>query len=214
MLDSTHSLATKKDYLIVSIIGILFGLLLIPILENIKPAFWFFTLTNSLILMLGFLFFSNIALWIGSLFGAMLSAFWQFTKFAAVGSLNGVLDFGILNFLSFIFQIYSGPFLALFNAISVAVATTNSYLMNKFWSFQSREPIKIREFSKFLVISAATISINTLVVYLLTTHIEIPGALTKEVWENIAKLAAVPVTMIFNFVGYKYLVFKGHQLNV
>src|SRR3989344_1556963 len=203
-----YSLAKKKDYLIVSIIGGGFGLLIIPILENIKPDFWVFSLSNTLLLFTGFVIVANIALFVGSMLGTAFHFFWQFTKFSAVGSLNAVLDFGLLNLLSFMFKIYSGPMLAVFNIFSVAIAMTNSYLMNKFWSFQSQGPVTKKEFTRFFFVSLITISVNTLVVYILTTSITPPESLSKEVWENIAKLAAVPVTLVFNFCGYKFIVFK------
>lgn len=212
MFDPIHFLATKKDYLIVSIIGGSFGLLVIPILENIKPEFWLLSLGNVILLFIGFLILANIALFIGSILSTAFHFFWQFTKFSAVGSLNAVLDFGLLNLLSFIFKIYAGPMLAIFNIFSVAISMTNSYLMNKFWSFQSKKPVTKKEFLRFFFVSLITISVNTLVVYFLTTSISAPGSLSKEVWENIAKLVAVPVTLVFNFCGYKFIVFKEEKL--
>lgn len=203
-----HNLATKKDYFIVSGLGIGFGLLLIPILANIKPAFWTPTFANAVLLILFFGGVANFALWIGSLFGGMFHFLWQFTKFGAVGSFNGALDFGILNLLSFIFKIYSGPLLAIFNIIAVTCAMTNSYFLNKFWSFQKKGPLDIKEFGKFVGISIATIILNTLMVYFLTTHISVPDSLSKEIWENIAKIAALPITLLINFCGYKFIVFK------
>src|SRR3989338_3826665 len=204
-----YSLATKKDYLIISIIGGGFGLMSIPILENIKPEFWIFSLSNAFLLLISFAILANIALFIGSILGTAFHFFWQFTKFSAVGSLNAALDFGLLNLLSSIFKVYSGPMLAIFNIFSLVAAMTNSYLMNKFWSFQNQKPITRKEFARFLFVSLASISVNTLVVYILTTSINAPGSLSKEVWENTAKLVAVPVTLIFNFFGYKFIVFKN-----
>ena len=202
------ALATKKDHLIVSFIGIAFGLLAIPVLENINPAFWQLSIFNAVGLAAGFCFFANLALGIGGLLGKKFFAVWQFVKFTAVGSMNAALDMGIINLLSFIFKVYAGPLIILFNVISVSVATVNSYLLNKFWSFKSVRPITISEFIKFMTVSLGGIVINTSIVYLLTTVFGAPEAFSEPVWENISKLIAVPVTLLFNFFGYKFVVFK------
>ena len=202
------SLAIRKDYLIVSTVGLVFGGFLIPILENIKPAFWALNFQNAAILILGFLFFANFALWIGSIVGHYYFPLWQFVKFGAVGSMNAAIDLGLINLLSFIFTIYSGYWLAVFNIISLSVAMINSYLLNRFWSFSSATPIKGGEATKFIFVSLTTLLINTALVYVLTTLVGVPENFTPASWENIAKLIGVPVTLILNFLGYKLIVFK------
>lgn len=201
-------MATKKDYLIVSVIGIVFGLFLIPILQNIRPAFWQLSFINVALLIGGFWIFADLALYIGSVIGKRIFSMWQFVKFAAVGSLNAVLDIGTINLLSLIFKIYSGIGIAIFNFISVSIAIVNSYLLNKFWSFSSAKPIRLTEFVKFVAVSFVTTLINTAIVYLLTTVVGPPVSITPQIWENISKLVAIPVILIVNFFGYKFIVFK------
>ena len=201
-------LATKKDYYIVSIIGLSVGLLSLPVLENIRPSFWQLTFLNALELIIGFWLLANAALWIGSFFGRKFIFLWQFTKFGAVGTMNAFLDFGIINLLSLIFKIYAGSWLALFNVISGMVAITNSYLLNKFWSFGHKEPVQWKEIARFICVTLGTVFISTFLVYILTTVIGAPQSISEPLWENIAKIIAVPVTLLLNFVGYKYFVFK------
>lgn len=202
------NLAYKKDFYIVSIVGLIFAIFLVIALENTRPIFWHLTPANVLLLTVGFTVFANMALTIGGWLGQKFLFIWQFVKFAAVGSMNTALDVGLVNLLSLIFKVYSGFPIVIFNIISVIVAMTNSYFLNKFWSFKSGSPIAAWEFGKFAAVSLTALTINTAIVYLLTTIIGAPPHISAPIWENIAKLIAVPVTLFINFAGYKFLVFK------
>lgn len=204
-------LANKKDFLLVSIVGLLFGVFLIPILENIRPPHWELNLLSAAMLIAGFCVFSNIALMIGGLIGKKFPPFWQFTKFGAGGALNAAIDIGLLNLLSLIFQIFSGPLIILFNAISLAIAMTNSYLWNKLWTFKKNDASVFQwaEYFKFSGVTLGSVIFGSAVVYFLTTVIGAPQNISPEVWENIAKLASVPPIVAWNFIAYKFFVFKS-----
>lgn len=201
-------LAKKKDFLLVSIIGIIFGTFAIPILENIKPAFWHLDFRNALILIAAFTIFANISLGIGSLVGKKFPPFWQFTRFGASGSLNAALDIGILNLLSLIFQVFSGPILMLFNAIALFFAFNNSYFWNKFWVFQNGTGIDFKEYFKFAAATMVGLVIGSATVYLITTFLTAPAGITPQIWENIAKGISIPLVITVNFTLYKFVVFK------
>ncbi|TSC89157.1 MAG: hypothetical protein G01um10143_538 [Parcubacteria group bacterium Gr01-1014_3] len=203
-----RNLAVSKDYLIVSYVGVLFGLLILPILENTKPDFWAFTFINSAGIILGFLVFANLALTVGGWLGSRWANLWQFVKYAAAGSTNALLDIGILNFFSAIFRVYSGGLLVVFNIIALLAALINSFLLNKFWAFKNTHAFHWKEFIYFLGINLVTVIINSSMVYFLTTIIGAPETISPPVWENIAKLIAAPVTIMINFFGYKFIVFK------
>lgn len=195
----------KKDYLLVSIIGAGFGLFLTPVLENIQPAFWHLTIANVVGLAVFFGIFANFALATASFLSHSWPAIWQFAKYAAVGSFNSLLDIGLLNFLSFVFGVYRGPLLAIFNVITFSIAVTNSYFWNKFWVFESAAPVGFIEYLKFVVATVGGVAINTAIVYLLT--LDTPIGFSLPLWENVAKLAAVVPTLIWNFFAYRTLVF-------
>ncbi len=203
-----NNLAVRKDYLIVSYVGLLFGLLLLPILENTKPEFWNLNIPNSASIVLGFWLFANLALFIGGWLGIRWPVIWQFVKYAAAGSSNALLSIGILNLFSAIFLIYSGGFLVVFNIIALTFAIINSYLLNKFWAFKNSVPFNWSEVARFFGLNATTLVINSTMIYFLTTIIGAPESISAPVWENISLLIATPITLIINFLGYKFVVFK------
>ncbi|MDP3901870.1 MAG: GtrA family protein [bacterium] len=202
-----NSVAAKNDYFLVSLIGIGFGILLVPVLENINPGFWSLTFLNVGLLVMSFFIFANAALWVGGITGHNWPAMWQFTKFAAIGSFNAILDLSILNLLSLIFQVYQGPMIIIFNVISFSIAVTNSYIFNKFWTFRNVDPINRGEYIKFVLASFGGLVINTAIVYGLTTFIQLTG-ISLPLWENIAKLIAVAPSLLWNFMAYRLVVFK------
>src|SRR3989344_2816310 len=148
-----RGIAAKKDFIIVSIVGVIFGLFATPVLENIKLPQWESSFTGVAILVLGFVIFANFALWIASLVGRKIPAVWQFSKYAAIGAMNSALDLGIFNFLSLTFQVFSGPTLLVLNTISFMTAVTNSYFWNTFWSFKTESvagaSVSVAKYGKF-----------------------------------------------------------------
>lgn len=207
------SLTTKKDHLLVTIIGILFGFFAIPILENIQPAFWQLNAKNILALPAGFAVFANFSIWIAGIIGKKRPGLFQFAKYAATGAMNSFTDLGIFNFLSMIFQIFSGPLIILLNIVSFSVAVTNSYFWNNLWAFK-KDGTKLRfaEYLRFVGCTIGGMVLNTAVVYLITTVIGAPEHISAGLWENVAKFIAVPPTVAWNFVGYKFFVFTQKPL--
>lgn len=133
--------------------------------------------------------------------------FFEIGKFVSVGVLNTLIDFGILNFLSYIFAVHSGPQIALFNAVSFSAAVVNSYFWNKFWTFRAGGE-GVKDFFQFIFVSLIGVGLNTGIVYSLTTLVGAPENVSPALWENIAKAIAIPANLIWNFLGYKFWVFK------
>jgi len=89
-----------------------------------------------------------------------MTIFRQFFKFLIVGLNNTGLDFLILNLLMFSFNIYKGLPIIFFNIISFSIAVTNSYLINRFWTFKSEEDRKIYQAQLLLILIILFILIN------------------------------------------------------
>lgn len=133
----------------------------------------------------------------------------QFVKFVAIGILNTGVDFGILNFLSYATGIYAGPKLTLLNAASFGVALINSYVLNKYWTFQAGgQGVSGKEFGGFAFVSVVGFLINSGVLVFVTTFFDPPFVFSAQLWENIAKIMATGFSLVWNFVGYKFWVFR------
>lgn len=205
------NLINKKDIFLSFLCGLLAGLFLILIIKNpevdeFKKLAEFGNLIWLLPLILSFLFSLGIV-GVGIIFKSFKSLF-QLSKFIETGVLNTFIDMGILNGLMWFFGVTSGIFIVPFNIFSFSCATGNSYFWNKFWTFERKDKAGVKEFLTFFTITMVGMGINTLIVFLGTTFIAPVFDLSGGAWANLVKIAATFVSMIWNFIGYKFIVFK------
>lgn len=148
-------------------------------------------------------------------FGYKLSKFvpflFQFSKFAAIGFLNAAIDFGLINLLVTITGITKGVNIIWINTISFSMATVNSYFWNKYWSFEEKSKIRFKQFIQFLVVSLIGILINDGIVFIGTTFIEPLYGLNAISWVNVIKIAGAAIALLWNFIGYRMIVFKKQE---
>ncbi len=202
---------TKKDYLLVSIIGFFFGLFSLPILKNIKISGLPITITAGIAIVIFFILFAIAALWISSLIAKKIPVFLQIAKFAATGALNTFIDLGILNILLIAFSVTAGVWYAVFKGISFTVATINSYLWNKYWTFESKANANVKEFGQFLVVSVIGFGVNVASASFIVNVIHPLAGFTPARWANVGALSATIISLVWNFIGYKFIVFKKHE---
>ncbi len=136
--------------------------------------------------------------------GKKYSFLWQMAKFGFVGVLNTAIDFGVLNALIALTSITAGIGIIGLNVLSFLVAVTNSYFWNKQWVFSAG---KKGNFVTFLVVTLIGLSINTGTVYILTTYLGPDSNSSQTQWANLAKVIATCFSLMWNFVGYKLIVF-------
>lgn len=183
-------------------LGLIIGILTPLILKNVGKVLpfqdYYFVIFPILTL---------VGVWISYLIGGRLPVIIQIAKFGVIGVANTAIDFGVLNFLSAQFHIYKGLEVSPLNAVSFVVAVTNSYFWNKHWTFKAKEGKTGKQFVEFIVVSAIAIVINTGLVYIITLIPPVAG-ISEALWLNIAKLIATFISLAWNFVGYKFVVFK------
>ena len=134
---------------------------------------------------------------IAILVGKKIPILWQVAKFALVGVLNTIMDFGILNFLILITGIVSGVWIIIMNATSFSVSIVNSYYWNKEWVFPT-----------IFLVTIVGLGLNTGIVFVLTTYVHPILGVSPKMWANIAKALATGVSLFWNFAGYKIIVFR------
>lgn len=196
---------TKGDFYLVAVIGFCVGWLLLMPLKNLG-----FEIKPFLILasVLGLTVFAPFALLILKLLSRKFQVFEQFGKFAAVGTLNTLLYLAVINLFIFLTNISRGSFYSLFVVTGFLVSTTNSYLWNKFWTFQSRAPISLSEYGRFAFFTLIGLLINAGTASLIVNVIGAPAGFNPKLWANIGALIAVFVSLFWNFLTYRRIVFK------
>lgn len=133
----------------------------------------------------------------------------QLLHFAAVGSMGVIIDFGLLNLLSWVTGITKGWGIVPLNIISFSAALTVSFLLNKRWTFKdTSQTDNFKKFNLFLIISLLGLAINTSVVALITSNVNPALAVGPYFLLNFAKIIATGASGLWNFSGYKMVVFK------
>lgn len=122
--------------------------------------------------------------------------FTQLVKFGLVGVANTLIDFGVFILL----HGYLNVFYALAQVISYSCGMTNSYFLNKFWTFQSQKAIRLEEVVKFVVVNLLSLGVSLVLLYL------VRGRGNWGVTES--KVLATSGSLLVNFLGNKFWVFR------
>lgn len=193
-----------RDYTFTAIAGILTGLLIIPVISNLGYGF-----SYSIIILPGVvLLLFGVGMIVAKFIGRSTLWFFQFAKFAATGFLNAAIDFGILNFLIFTTGTSSGIGFSTFKAGSFIVASTNGFFWNRYWVFGSKNRLA-KEYLQFIMISLVGISLNVGSASIVVNGITVQFGLSPQLWANIGAVAGAAISLVWNFLGYKFIVFKA-----
>ncbi len=201
----------KKDLWLAVVIGAAVGLLAQPMLSTLGSTLARLGVGNGMGARLGFFVFflilAPVALWVAYLLSKVWGVLYQFAKFAAVGTLNSFIYFGVLNLLIAMTGIAKGTSYSLFVLLGFLFSTTNSFFWNKFWTFHSGDKASIGQAASFYLIAAGGALLNTGAASFVVNYIAHPGV-TDNLWANLGALIGIGVSFLWNFLGYKYFVFK------
>ena len=116
-------------------------------------------------------------------------------RFGLVGVANTAIDFLVFLLLHNIF----GVFYLIAQVFSYACGVTNSYVLNRFWTFQSRQAKVGGEVFRFILVNGMSFAASFLILYGL--DVQHMGLL----W---SKLIATVAGVCVNFVGSRFWVFR------
>src|SRR5262249_27740199 len=134
------------------------------------------------------------------------TAFTQFFRFCIVGTSNAVIDFGFLNLLLWLYPTSDTWVTLGYNSIAVALASTNSFFWNKYWTFQQRNRVTFQEIFRFIVVAGGTTLMNDFLMLLLGRIF--PDIMSSSLLgANSMKLGAIIGTMSISFFGMRLWVF-------
>ena len=205
---------SKKDLVLSLMVGVVVAIFVPIVINNLDLVFLNYSWTQLYVV--SFMIFPLGA--IAAFFvGAQLSKFWnpllQITKFAEAGMMNTVLDFGVLNLLLFLTGKNLGVWVLLFNTTSFGLAVVNSYFWSKNWTFEgSSTKNNISQFIQFVLVTLVGLILNDGIVSIFQ-WIGAPINTSANQWLNISKVLATVVSLGWNFLGYKLIVFKKNTLN-
>jgi putative flippase GtrA len=133
----------------------------------------------------------------------------RFFRFALVGAVGAVIDFGIFNLLSGVFHVSA----VVSSVISFITAVCSNFLWNRYWTYpDSRTKHVAHQLVQFVVISLIGLAIRTplfaylekTLVNLMTSH-PLPLPFTPTfLGHNSALASAILVVMLWNYFANRY----------
>jgi len=133
----------------------------------------------------------------------------RFLRFAIVGSIGAVVDFGIFNLLSSVFKVAAVPS----SVISFIMAVVSNFVWNRYWTYpDSRTKSVTVQVVQFVVVSLIGLVIRTpLFAYLekvLITYFTsvLPANSISPVFvgHNVSLAIAIGVVMMWNFFANRF----------
>jgi len=150
-----------------------------------------------------------IALWIADLIGKKYLFVFQLAKFLLIGVLATIFDLGTLGLFLGISGISAGITYDLFKGTSFVIATVLKYIPDKFWAFKKSETTNVKkEFAQFFVVTLVGFFINVFIADFIVNRLGPQFGLPAQLWGNIGGIVAVIAVFAWNFIGYKFIVFK------
>jgi putative flippase GtrA len=124
----------------------------------------------------------------------------SFLRFCLVGLINTLIDFSIYFVLTRQFSFFSTHFLT-GNFLAFLSANFFSYWANKNWTFKNNSTQYFFQYSKFLIISLLALVAIQSILYICVN--------VFDWWDLFAKIIALGVSVIINFVGARFWAFKN-----
>ena len=197
---------SARDILFAAINGLIFGALLPVVLKNMNIAI---SANKGFAVAIAFTVLAAVGVYIGYLLSRYIKVIFQVAKFGAVGAANFAVDIGILNLLIFLSGTAVGLAYIIFKVISFSFAVTNSYIWNKIWTFKRTDSKDTgKEFAQFITISVIGLILNAAVAGFLVIVVGPMGGIKVKTWASVSAAVASVCVMAWNFIGYKFWVFK------
>jgi putative flippase GtrA len=133
----------------------------------------------------------------------------RFLKFATVGAVGSVIDFGVMNLLTRVFSMK----LVFAGSLSFICAVINNFSGNRYWTYpESRSRHILHQLGMFFLVNAAGIAIRIPILHFVEPPMEDlvrgAGLFSTVSPETLAKNAtlgiAIAVVMLWNFFVNRY----------
>lgn len=163
----------------------------------------------ALILAISLPILALTGVWIAYLLGKKFLWIFQLAKYLLIGVLATITDLAVLNLLMEVSGLRAGLWYSVFKGISFVIATIAKYFGDKFWAFEKTEKVGLgKEFSQFFLVTFIGLGLNVFAASLVVNTLGPQFGMTEKVWANIGGIVAAFAVTAWNFIGYKFIVFK------
>lgn len=148
-------------------------------------------------------------LWVAEVIGRKVLFVFQAAKFFLVGAFATVVDLKFFELLIWIFAFFAPIPLLAAKSISFIAATLVKYWGNKYWAFTKHEKENMhKEIVQFFAITLVGLAIDLGAFYYATSMLGPQLGIPLVVWTKLSVIFAGIAAALWNFLGYKFWVFK------
>ncbi len=134
----------------------------------------------------------------------------QLLRFGLVGGLNTFVDLLILNALLWVHPTQRTLLLIIYNSVAYGIGAINSFVLNKYWTFEQRRQTTVIELVRFALTTAAGIVVNDVLVWTLSSVLQ-PFIANTTLWTNASKILAILGTSSISYLGLRLWVFVKRE---
>ena len=165
--------------------------------------------TENIIVWIIFPLLALLGLWLCQIIGRRLTFVHQAGKHLLIGAFATIFDLKLFEWLIWVAGIVFlvNPLVA--KGVSFIAATFIKYWGNKYWAFERHENANMRqELTQFFLITIIGLIIDVAVFYGAIKFLGPFIPFSPILWTKLAVIMAALVAAIWNFLGYKFFVFK------
>lgn len=150
-----------------------------------------------------------LGLWLASWLGRKYLFIFQAAKFLLLGALATLVDWGGFKAFEAILALNFPLANNIYKTLSFVVATFAKYWGNKFWAFEKTEKGGIgKEMLQFYIVTGLGLAVDVGIFSVIVNNIGPQWGIPFKTWETLGVVGAAIVVSIWNFLGYKFIVFK------
>lgn len=137
----------------------------------------------------------------------------QFLKFGITGAIGAIVDFSSYNIMTrgfgwdTIYYILGYEIIAA-NLVSVFLAITSNFLLNKYWTFRNRDAAVVKQWTGYFVLNFFTFILNQILTSFFAFRVPVVELAFGNQKDNAAKALAIGLILFINFLGSKFIIFR------
>jgi len=164
---------------------------------------------GTIVLWIAFPFFALFCLWVAHLVGRKFLFIFQGAKFLLIGAGATVIDLKIFEILAVLLGLIIPLSTIISKTISFLFSTLIKFWGNKYWTFGKHEKDDITaEAIQFFAITIIGLVIDVSFFFFCANILGPQFGTPAIIWLKISVIIAALAAALWNFVGYKFFVFK------
>lgn len=121
--------------------------------------------------------------------------------FSLVGLANTLIDYLVF----FLLYHWFSEYYQAVQVVSYSCGMVNSYLFNKYWTFQKKNVPGRAEILKFITVNALALSVASMSLYVVSHNLSLNMLIFKTI--------ATGMSFVVNYVGSKFWVFRDEKVS-